>query len=344
MEWQKYLLNWYEEHKRDFPWRKTKDPYRIWLSEVIMQQTRTQQGLPYYQAFETTFPTVEKLAAATEDTVLKLWQGLGYYSRARNMHATAQFITNELKGVFPDDFEALKALKGVGDYTASAIASIAYDLPQAVVDGNVYRVYSRFFGIDLPINTSAAFKHFKEIAQQSLPKKDPGTFNQAVMELGALQCVPQNPNCQTCPLIKGCKAFQLQLQAQLPVKTKKNKIKKRFFHYLVFDCGEPKKYFLQRKAKGIWYRLYEFPLVELDRSLKNPTALLQEGVKQFTKTSFEIKQMGTPLIHKLSHQHIEIRFWKVLTSQVDLEGYDQKEWQRLAVPVPIANFLKREEP
>lgn len=344
MEWQKNLLDWYAEHKRDFPWRKTKDPYHIWLSEIIMQQTRTQQGLPYYQAFASTFPSVEKLAKADEDTVLKLWQGLGYYSRARNMHATAQFIAQELNGIFPPDFESIKELKGVGDYTASAIASIAFDIPQAVVDGNVYRVYARFFGIDLPINTPAAFKHFKEIAQQSLPKKDPGTFNQAVMELGALECVPQNPNCQNCPLVKGCKAFQLQLQSQLPVKPKKNKIRKRFFHYLVFENGDNKKYFLQRKASGIWHKLYEFPLVELDRTLKKPTSSLEEAIRQFTKASFKVEQIGIPLVHKLSHQHIEISFWKVQTSQIELKGYTQKEWEQLAVPVPIANFLERREP
>ena len=270
MSWQKQLLDWYEVYKRDFPWRKTKDPYHIWLSEVIMQQTRTQQGLPYYRAFVETYPTVHDLAAAPEEAVLKLWQGLGYYSRARNLHATAQYISRELEGLFPSDFDTLKTLKGVGDYTASAIASIAFGVKQAVVDGNVYRVYARFFGIDLPINSAPAFKHFKEIAQKALPSTDPGTFNQAVMELGALQCVPQQPECSICPLQSACKAYALQQVAQLPIKERKIKIKKRFFHYLVFDSGDKKNIYNSGQLREFGINYMSFPLSKQTVHLKTP--------------------------------------------------------------------------
>jgi A/G-specific adenine glycosylase len=343
MSWQKQLLDWYEVYKRDFPWRKTKDPYHIWLSEVIMQQTRTQQGLPYYRAFVKTYPTVHDLAAAPEEAVLKLWQGLGYYSRARNLHATARYISRELGGLFPSDFDTLKTLKGVGDYTASAIASIAFGVKQAVVDGNVYRVYARFFGIDLPINSSLAFKHFKEIAQKALPSTDPGTFNQAVMELGALQCVPQQPECSICPLQSACKAYALQQVAQLPIKERKIKIKKRFFHYLVFDSGDKKKYLQQRTAKGIWHKLYEFPLVEANRRLKNPSKKFNKVIQLFTKAPFLVRQITPAQLHKLSHQHIEISFWEVKATDIQIDGYEPRQWRQLPVPVPIANFLKKNE-
>ncbi len=343
MSWQKQLLDWYEVYKRDFPWRKTKDPYHIWLSEVIMQQTRTQQGLPYYRAFVETYPTVHDLAAAPEEAVLKLWQGLGYYSRARNLHATARYISRELEGLFPSDFDTLKTLKGVGDYTASAIASIAFGVKQAVVDGNVYRVYARFFGIDLPINSALAFKHFKEIAQKALPSTDPGTFNQAVMELGALQCVPQQPECSICPLQSACKAYALQQVAQLPIKERKIKIKKRFFHYLVFDSGDKKKYLQQRTAKGIWHKLYEFPLVEANRTLKNPSKKFNKVIQLFTKAPFLVRQIAPAQLHKLSHQHIEISFWEVKATDIQIDGYEPRQWRQLPVPVPIANFLKKNE-
>ena len=343
MSWQKQLLDWYEVYKRDFPWRKTKDPYHIWLSEVILQQTRTQQGLPYYKAFVETYPTVHDLAAAPEEAVLKLWQGLGYYSRARNLHATARYISRELEGLFPSDFDTLKTLKGVGDYTASAIASIAFGVKQAVVDGNVYRVYARFFGIDLPINSAPAFKHFKEIAQKVLPSTDPGTFNQAVMELGALQCVPQQPECSICPLQSACKAYALQQVAQLPIKERKIKIKKRFFHYLVFDSGDKKKYLQQRTAKGIWHKLYEFPLVEANRTLKNPSKKFNKVIQLFTKAPFLVRQIAPAQLHKLSHQHIEISFWEVKATNIQIDGYEPRQLRQLPVPVPIANFLKKNE-
>ena len=211
------------------------------------------------------------------------------------------------------------------------------------MDGNVYRVYARFFGIDLPINSAPAFKHFKEIAQKALPSSDPGTFNQAVMELGALQCVPQQPKCSICPLHSACKAYALQQVAQLPIKERKVKIKKRFFHYLVFDCGENKKYLQQRTTKGIWHKLYEFPLVEANNTLKNPSQKLNEVIQLFTKDPFVVRQVAPTQLHKLSHQHIEITFWEVKATDIQLHGYAPKQWSQLPVPVPIANFLKKNE-
>ena len=218
MTWTYTLLFWYSENKRLFPWRETKDPYKIWLSEIILQQTRTAQGTPYYVRFIKAFPTVKHLALATEDRVLKLWQGLGYYSRARNLHHTAQYIYKERKGVFPTTFQELLALQGVGDYTASAIASICYDLPEAVVDGNVYRFLSRFFGISTPINTSTAHREFKAKATLLLDQRQPGTFNQAMMEFGALQCAPKNPSCDQCPFVSNCVAFNQNKITLLPIK------------------------------------------------------------------------------------------------------------------------------
>ena len=215
------------------PWRKTSDPYKIWLSEIILQQTRVAQGLPYYETFAKKFPTVHHLAKENEKVVMKTWQGLGYYSRARNLHYTAKFISKNLKGKFPNEFEEIKKLKGIGDYTASALASFAFNKPHAVVDGNVFRVLSRVFGIKTPIDSSKGKKIFTEKAKSLLDKKNPGTFNQAIMEFGALQCVPQNPDCNNCPLKKNCKAFEKNLVEVLPIKSKKIKTRNRYFNYLI---------------------------------------------------------------------------------------------------------------
>ncbi|MGC6422060.1 MAG: A/G-specific adenine glycosylase [Flavobacteriaceae bacterium] len=340
MDWQNTLLDWYEVHKRDFPWRQTKDPYKIWLSEVIMQQTRTQQGLPYYNAFIAAYPTVHDLANAQEATVLKFWQGLGYYSRARNLHTTAKYISEKRGGDFPDQFTTLLTLKGVGDYTASAIASIAFDLPHAVVDGNVYRVYARFFGIDIPLPSTVAFKIFKKLAQEVLPSKDPGTFNQAVMELGALQCVPQNPNCTVCPLVASCKAHQWERVAQLPVKSKKPTITKRYFNYLVFRTPEGMWHLEQRHEPGIWHKLFQFPLVELKRQISRPNKVLLETVEKYTSNGEKPRQWKPAFVHKLSHQHITIVFWYVQVTKFNHPLFTQDAVHSLAVPVPIANFLK----
>lgn len=339
MNWQKTLLDWYELNKRDFPWRQTKDPYKIWLSEIIMQQTRTQQGLPYYEAFVAAFPRIADLAMADEEQVLKLWQGLGYYSRARNLHATAKAIFHEFNSEFPKTFKGLLNLKGVGDYTASAIASIAYDLPEAVVDGNVYRVYARFFGIDLPVPSSSAFKHFKNRAQKVLPQQDPGSFNQAVMELGALQCVPKNPNCTSCPLASSCKAFAWGRVAQFPVKTKKAKVKSRYFNYLVFRSADDLWYLKQRIAAGIWHKLYEFPLIETEKSIQYSSESLKKAIANLSTSATRPVRWKDPLVHKLTHQHIEISFWIIEAKKIHTKGYTNKDLDSLPLPVPIANFL-----
>lgn len=314
MSFQKKLLDWFKENRRNFPWRDKAEPYNVWLSEIILQQTRAAQGLPYYESFISNFPTVEKLAGAKEDQVMKLWEGLGYYSRARNLHATAKTITYRYGGRFPSDFDQIKSLRGIGDYTASAIASICFDQEQAVVDGNVYRVLSRIFGIDQPIDASGAHKIFKEKAQQLIKGAPAGDFNQAMMEFGALQCVPKNPNCQDCIFRKDCVAFQQAKVGRLPAKAKKVKVKNRYLHFFVL-IDESKNTLLQkRKGKGIWQNLYQFPLIETSAKQKHfENHLLESLLAELKITSDFVleKWNDRPVFHKLTHQHLEINFWIV---------------------------------
>ena len=344
MNWTCKLLLWYAENKRSFLWRDNREPYNIWLSEVILQQTRTDQGLPYFERFLTAFPTIEALAMAKEDEVLKLWQGLGYYSRARNLHFTAQYIHNELDGVFPKTFESLLELKGVGDYTASAIASICFDIPQAVVDGNVFRFLSRYFGILTPINSSSAHKEFKNKAMELMGQNHPGTFNQALMEFGSLHCTPKKPKCPSCPFAKNCIAFNQDKINLLPVKTSKIKIKKRYFNYLV--VSDPKHQFMMQKRtqKGIWQNLYEFPLVESSKTINSVDELTsQVNFPQKLKLlSPQIKLWNQkPIIHKLSHQSLLINFWEINIEKSFSDGYNQDALMGLAVPVVIQNFIRK---
>ena len=251
------LLKWYQANKRDLPFRQTKDPYLIWLSEIILQQTRVAQGLAYYLKFSKKFPSPRALARATEDEVLKLWQGLGYYSRARNLHTAAQ----SMNGKFPATYEKVRALKGVGDYTAAAICSVAYNMPYAVVDGNVYRVLARVFGIDTPIDSTEGKREFTARAQDLLDKKNPGDYNQAIMDFGAMVCTPQAPQCLLCPLAKKCHAFQTGNVEKLPVKAQKTKVTERYFHYIYVEQG-PYTWLHKRGAGDVWENLYELPLVE----------------------------------------------------------------------------------
>lgn len=324
------------------PWRETTDPYHIWLSEIILQQTRVAQGLPYYIAFTARFPTVQLLAAAPEEEVLKLWQGLGYYSRARNLHHTAKYINKECNGVFPSTYEALLKLKGVGDYTASAIASLCFNLPTAVVDGNVYRVLARYFGIDTPTNSATGIKEFKALAQQLIDVQKPGLFNQAIMEFGARHCVPQNPDCASCIFNDGCKALQTKKVTELPVKIKAAKVKKRYFNYIVVISEENNTVLEQRIQKGIWQQLYEFPLIESEKTLS--LEQLQKDMS-FQKLSKKLALNSIVLyneeavIHKLSHQHLYTRFWIVNTSEPIGDGIPLAEIRDYAVPVLIANFI-----
>jgi A/G-specific adenine glycosylase len=271
MKFSNQLIYWYLQNDRDLPWRKSKNPYFIWLSEIMLQQTRVNQGLAYYITFTKEFPTVFDLANASESKVLKLWQGLGYYSRARNLHFSAKYIANELNGEFPSTYDEIKKLKGVGDYTASAISSICFNKAEAVVDGNVYRVLARYFGIKTAINSSAGIKEFKKLAQTLIDPTQPGTHNQAIMDFGALQCKPQNPLCETCPFNSSCIALANKTIKELPLKEKKIKVRKRYFNFLVFISDNHQTVLSERKGKGIWQGLYQFPLVETEKSVSKET-------------------------------------------------------------------------
>ena len=255
------LINWFAENRRDLPWRHDPTPYEVWLSEVILQQTRVNQGMDYYLRFIKKWPSVTSLAQATEEEVLKMWQGLGYYSRARNLHHCAQQVMEQHGGQFPADYEQLKKLQGIGEYTAAAIASIAFDLPHAVVDGNVYRVLARLFDIDIPINNKEGQKLFAQLADELLNRKQPGLHNQAMMEFGALQCTPKNPNCLHCPLLAQCLAFAHQTVLQRPVKLQTKKNVTRYFNYLVIRINE-NIYLHKRSGNDIWKNLYDFPCIE----------------------------------------------------------------------------------
>lgn len=341
MVFHKTLINWYLNNKRDLPWRGTSDPYRIWLSEIMLQQTRIEQGLPYYLKFIDAFPSVFELADATQESVLKLWQGLGYYSRARNLHETAQFVAFQLNGHFPKSYRELLQLKGVGDYTASAIASICYREPVAVVDGNVYRVLARYFGVDTPINSSGGIKEFKELASELLDIGNPGIYNQAVMEFGALHCKPRQPLCETCPLSNSCLALKNNTTGDLPVKLKKAKIKKRYFNYLVFLSEENRTIMEQRSGKGIWEGLYQFPLVETDEPVSaDKLPFDAKFVELSGKGIRHIRLFNElPIVHKLSHQHIYTRFWVIEKKVLPTESIPVENLHEYPVPVLIANFL-----
>ncbi|WP_422092246.1 A/G-specific adenine glycosylase [Tenacibaculum ovolyticum] len=335
-----YLLTWYFNNKRDLPWRKTKDPYFVWLSEIMLQQTRVAQGLPYFLTFTKAFETIFDLAKADESKVLKLWQGLGYYSRARNLHFTAKHIANEFNGVFPKSYKELLKLKGVGDYTASAIASICYDEPVAVVDGNVYRVLSRYFGISTPINSTKGIKEFKELAQTLIDKSQPGIYNQAIMDFGALQCKPQNPLCDCCPLSNGCVALEKKQVKELPVKEKKVKIKKRYFNFLVTITDSNKTIIEEREGKGIWQGLYQFPLIETQESISEIDLVSKEQFSLLFPEETLVSLFNTKeIVHKLSHQHLFTKFWVVKTKSVQRKTVSWNAIKEFPVPVLIDNFL-----
>ncbi|WP_347923700.1 A/G-specific adenine glycosylase [Pontimicrobium sp. SW4] len=337
------LISWYSVHKRDLPWRRTKNPYLIWLSEIILQQTQIKQGQPYYEAFVNKFPTVNELANAKESEVLKLWQGLGYYSRARNLHFSAKYISKELQGNFPKTYKELLKLKGVGDYTASAIASICYDESTAVVDGNVYRVLSRCFNIDTPINSAKGIKEFKALAQQLLPKANIGDYNQAIMEFGAVQCKPANPNCNECPLSISCKALNLNKISVLPVKLKKTKISKKYFNFLVFLSNDSKTILEQRTEKGIWQNLYQFPLIESQKSLTRENLKSHSKIKDLlNENAYELSLYNdNDIIHKLSHQHLYTKFWVIEAHTLPKGSIPISTIRQYPVPILIGNFIEQ---
>jgi A/G-specific adenine glycosylase len=336
------LESWYLSVNRDLPWRKNKNPYSVWLSEIILQQTRVAQGTAYYHKFMEAFPTVSDLASADEELVLKLWQGLGYYSRARNLHYSAKYIIKELNGEFPDTYKKLLALKGVGDYTASAVSSICFNEQAAVVDGNVYRVLARYFGIATPINSTKGVKDFKVLAQSLLQTQNPGQYNQAIMDFGALQCKPQNPDCDICPLAGGCEALKANIIKELPVKEKKIKIKNRYFNFVVVITDDFKTILSQRIGKGIWENLYQFPLIESKESISVEELISDEGFEHLfdaALVSIELHN-SKDWVHKLSHQHLHTKFWVVEAKSSHPDLISVNRIKDFAVPRLVDRFIE----
>lgn len=336
------LRKWYSENKRDLPWRNETNPYRIWLSEIILQQTQVAQGSAYYQKFIKNYPTVKDLAKASEDKVLKDWQGLGYYSRARNLHAAAKYIVAEHEDNFPASYSKIRALKGVGDYTAAAISSFAFNLPHAVVDGNVYRLLSRVFGIDTPIDSTQGKKSFQELATQLLDKKDPATHNQAVMEFGSQYCKPVNPNCDECIFKNRCFAFKNKAVNLLPVKEKKTKIRNRYFNYVVaFDKN--KNLLLHRRAAGdIWQGLYEFPLIESEKEIKETALMKDPRFRELSGKKFSLHHQSKTYKHILSHQHLYAKFYVIKTEgsfSKNKNSASLKSLKKMAFPRLIEKFI-----
>jgi A/G-specific adenine glycosylase len=347
-EFARVLLEWFEDHKRLLPWRETRDPYRIWLSEIILQQTRVAQGLSYYNDFTTAFPTVRALARATEEQVLRLWQGLGYYSRARNLHKCARKVVDELGGEFPGTFDKLRELPGIGPYTAAAIASIAFNECVAVVDGNVFRVMARIFGINTDIASPMARKVFFEHAMMFVPAEQPGDFNQALMEFGALHCTPRNPKCESCPFSKVCIALKSNSVELLPVKRKKAAVRHRHLNYFVFTSGG-KVGLKHRSASDIWKGLYDFYLVETEKQV---SPVLAARKNQLLKTArISASSEALRIVHQLSHQKLHISFIEVDMLKENLKEfsmvsepisfYSMKEAEKLPKPVPVKMFLEQ---
>jgi A/G-specific adenine glycosylase len=302
------LLKWYSNYKRELPWRGEQDPYKIWVSEIILQQTRISQGWNYYLRFVERFPTITDLATATENEILKYWQGLGYYSRARNLFAGAKYINEQHQGRFPCQYEDILKIKGVGEYTAAAIVSIAFNLPYPVVDGNVFRVLTRVFGIHTPIDTSAGKKEITMLANKLIDSKQAGIFNQAIMDFGALQCTPTNPDCKQCCFAIFCTAKQKNLQSILPIKSQKTKIRTRYFYYLHIRNQE-KTLIQKREKKDIWRGLYEFPLIESEKELSTDEILTDIFLKNLLKNYMWTIDSISPLYkHQLSHQLIIAQF------------------------------------
>lgn len=310
------LLEWYARHGRDLPWRRTRDPYCIWLSEVILQQTRVAQGTEYYLRFLSRFPDVGALAAAEEDEVLKLWQGLGYYSRARNLHAAAKIVAERFGGHFPERFAEVRALPGVGDYTAAAICSAAYDAPCAAVDGNVYRVLSRLFDLDTPIDTAAGRKAFASLAQMQLDRAQPGRYNQAIMDFGALQCTPKTPRCGECPFAERCLALAAGTVARRPVKQGKTRVSDRWFNYLHIVCGD-RTLLCRRETHDIWQGLYEFPMIETDGPADFATLAAAPRFRELTGDApwHLVRTVDMPR-HQLSHRTIHAAIHRIETPRL----------------------------
>jgi A/G-specific adenine glycosylase len=339
------LITWYHQNKRELPWRQTRDPYKIWLSEVILQQTRVSQGLPYYNKFVELFPDVKALANAEEADVLRAWQGLGYYSRARNLHKCAMEVANIYSGRFPQSMAELLKLPGIGNYTAAAIASISFDEPVPVVDGNVYRVLARYFGVEVDISSGKAYRHFYELAESVIDKTAPADFNQAIMEFGALCCTPKQPGCNTCILQEDCVAFSQSLQSELPLKTKKIKVRQRYLHYFLVRKGN-KILMKERVENDIWKGLYELPIIETTKPT-NFDDLVHPMLHHLQNQAMVFSTEDKIIRHLLSHQVLNVNFAvididKSEREDLNLENYkwysfDQVE--ALPKPVLISNYL-----
>lgn len=340
-------MEWFAQNHRPLPWKGEKNPYYVWLSEIILQQTRVEQGLPYFNKFKEHYPAVSDLANAPEDEVMKLWEGLGYYSRARNLHFTAKYIVNELDGVFPSDYEGILKLKGVGPYTAAAIASFAFDLPRAVVDGNVYRVLSRIFGIETAIDSTEGKKEFAKLAQELIDASQPANYNQAIMDFGATHCKPASPNCEKCTMKTECFAFKNEKIEKLPFKLKKIKKRNRFFNYLIISHRED--VLIQKRIKkDIWKNLYEFPLVEYLEVIDDWDKLTEVAENKIELSINNCKLLRKSRFFKqtLTHQNILARFWEIeLNEAVNFNEneylkVERKNLSKFAFPKVIDLYLK----
>lgn len=337
------IVKWYQMHRRELPWRDTKDPYKIWLSEILLQQTRVAQGLPYYRQFIVKYPTVERLASAPVRDVLRLWQGLGYYTRARNLHKCARVIRQKYAGQFPRHFEELRSLPGIGDYTAAAVASIAFGEPVAVVDGNVFRLLSRVFGVDIEINSPQGKRAFAHLANQLIMRKAPDLHNQAVMEFGALVCTPKNPACTACIFKQGCFAYKNNMQSDLPVKIKARASRRRYFYYFVMQ--HDRSLMMQRREhKDIWMGLFDFHLVEKSRPRKAEKIIEEKSSSKLIRYAEEIR-ISRLYKHVLTHQTIFTRFIvvktlkRIATPARNQGFYTFKQVERLPKPVLVDRFL-----
>ena len=336
----KLLLQWYSENKRDLPWRKTKDPYKVWVSEIILQQTQIKTGLDYYTKFICKFPTVEKLARAHTKTVLKIWEGLGYYNRALNMLESAKIVMKKYNGIFPKEYDKVITLKGVGAYTAAAISSFCNKEKKAVVDGNVYRVLSRLYNIKTNINTTNGKKEFQTTANKLISKSNPGTYNQAIMDFGATHCTKHNPKCQNCPFQKKCMSFKLGNIHLRPVKIVKKISKIRYFNYL-FITKNPFFLIQQRRSLDIWKRLYELPLIETIKKINKVTLMNQKQLQCFQIININ-KSYDEE--HNLSHQKLKITFWEInvksLNVNSDTKAIKKDGIKKYPFPKPLDKYLK----
>lgn len=341
------LLDWYHPDDRPLPWKHISDPYLIWLSEIILQQTRAAQGLPYYERFREAYPSVQDLAAAPESEVLKLWEGLGYYSRARNLHAAAKMVAGEYGGQFPRTYREILGLKGVGPYTAAAIASFAFGLPHAVLDGNVYRVLSRYTDDSTPIDTTAGKKHFMALADKLLDRENPARYNQAIMDLGATICTPKQPDCVACPVREGCQAFASGTQLERPQKSRKLKRTTRYFNYLVVDTAAGS-LLHARREQDVWKGLFQFPLVESTLPVDHWQDLLlaPNWPEWLREQGLQLTRKAGPYRQELTHQRIVATFWEVSWDHREawqlpagMQFAKRKNWSNFAFPKVIHLYL-----